>query len=158
MRILANSAAAATIAVALAAALFIPTGHMLAGLGECPGFTSEDIDDIATEIGLSSLAAVDLQQLICTDVPRAPALAMSVEWQSQGGHSFSIESGVIGGGQFRALITSELGTIGGQFSEFSVADTHICRAEALRSFTWRRLCAGNVDSFCSDGSVPPCTG
>ncbi|MEE8225981.1 MAG: hypothetical protein V3R30_04120 [Kiloniellales bacterium] len=25
------------------------------------------------------------------------------------------------------------------------AGTHICRAEVLRSFTWRRLCAGNVD-------------
>ena len=136
--------------MAAAAALFIVAAPApgWAGPGECPGFTSDDIDDKATELGLSSLAEADLDLLLCTDDPSAPFIEMRAEFVTGGVfHRFLARSGVsLMGGEFQAVIFFQpIGTLGGNFAVFSVADTHICRAEMLRSFTWRRLCAVKVD-------------
>ena len=148
MRILATFAAAATIPVALAAALFAPTGcaPRATGPGECPGFTSDDIDEVATAIGLSSLAEADLLGLRCEDDPTVPQIELFAVWVGPTTPFFSFQFRPTGRiHNFVVDYRRRHGSLGGFVRVVSGADAHICRAEVLRSFTWRRLCADNVD-------------
>lgn len=135
------SVAVAAVAVAI---LFTPAGAS-AGPGECPAFTAATIDNCFAIWQLASEFDPVVDQTTCADDQSVPNthIFLAVGGVSGPRYSAFTEEGEPGifGAQMSArldrhepICTTLLGT------GLSVPERHICRAEIIRSFTWRTLC------------------
>ena len=137
------------------ATFFWSMNSVAAGPGECRQYSASDIDDLATTIGLSPLAEADLFFLLCEDDPQEPHTRFLAVWDStiDPAERCRLAIGVdFFDGKWELTLAArgpktECPGVGPNTTrvDLSVAEQHICRAEILRSFTWRRLCATNVE-------------
>ena len=122
---------------------------VLAGPGQCPVFNAADVDNFAIAAGIAPLAEADLQELVCEDDPTIPRTRILARISPQ-----TVLSGIAGPvipdetdwiAQMSCSLNGTSCGFLGSAGPFTVGEEHICRAEILRSFTWRRLCAKKVD-------------
>ena len=130
------------VAVAFASAILAPR-RVGAGPGDCEAFSAADIDTCFVDWA----AAIDFDAMIdvieCSDDPRGPTINMRLE---RADNMFLSFTALVSGGRERVALSRSPGGCGDAL-RIGVAkpELHICRAEVLRSFTWRQLCAQRVD-------------
>lgn len=133
------------VAVAFASAIFAP-GRVGAGPGDCEEFSAAAIDTcfVVWEAGSEFDALMD--DIVCSDDATAPGISLSLVSSATTGVFAVLAADIAGIGTVAKAAT--LPTLAGcnAFVEnVQVPELHICRAEVLRSFTWRQLCAQRVD-------------
>ena len=132
------------VAVVFASAIFAP-GRVSAGPGDCTAYSAADIDTcfVAWADTNGGFDAV-MDGILCIDNPAGTG---------SGGPVIRMDLTIAGGSllrvgtndfqaQLASFMPAECGTL---VPGIGTPERHICRAEILRSFTWRQLCAQRVD-------------
>ena len=109
--------------------------------GHCPGFSADQIDRIANELGLEADSPESLQ-VDCRDNAELPMVELEIETSDKLAYlRILIEAtGKKSGTAQIDCYSDELACPTVIYDLSHPADTYVCRAEVLRSVTWRRLC------------------
>ena len=131
------------VAVTFASAFIVP-GSVRAGPGDCAAYSAADIDGCFLAWAEASGFDALTDNVGCSDNPDLPDARMQAF--IGGASAFGVGTGLkprFGGEAFAFSRGPEECSSDAEFLE--IPELHICRAEILRSFTWRQLCAQLVD-------------
>lgn len=129
------------VAVTIASATMAP-GSVRAGPGDCTSFSAADIDSCFVEWAAATEFDVMVDAISCDDDPSGPDVSLLANIDGPGlFHVFVFPSP----SNAARLISFTPVLCNTLTQSLGIPEAHICRAEILRSFTWRQLCAQQVN-------------